>query len=338
MPSIAPTSSCATKSSNGDFSIESSSSRNECSLLRYVGLGGGEKMIIEYILKMEELTLILSFAKGLGVNGLEEDDVMHNFVKERELNGDFIAKVSDAIWLREVIKAVDREASVLADATQLVEECAHRRRCVTFRRAPLGSKHQTTPSGISDNSAPVNKKLTAKEVQNDSERRKRLNLLRYEALKRELLLLTVTIGTACGGYCLVTLSFQAAVSYMTGVLFSCLYLQLLYQHADNMSRETVPDVFKRKKSKKIGIRSQDLEDSFEKLVKGSGIALSSSRLMIPVAIYGLWELSQHFSHGFFEFQLVPAMVGIFAYKAAALVQVYRDNEDLQLIFPDSGEE
>lgn len=34
-------------------------------------------------------------------------------------------------------------------------------------------------------------------------------------------------------------------------------------------------------------------------------------------------------------QLTPAMVGLFAYKAAALVQVYRDNEDLQFIFPES---
>lgn len=31
------------------------------------------------------------------------------------------------------------------------------------------------------------------------------------------------------------------------------------------------------------------------------------------------------------------MVGLFAYKAAALVQVYRDNEDLQFIFPDNGD-
>lgn len=39
----------------------------------------------------------------------------------------------------------------------------------------------------------------------------------------------------------------------------------------------------------------------------------------------------------FYLQLVPAMVGLFAYKAAALVQVYRDNEDLQFIFPDNAE-
>jgi hypothetical protein len=36
-------------------------------------------------------------------------------------------------------------------------------------------------------------------------------------------------------------------------------------------------------------------------------------------------------------QIVPAMFGMFVYKAAALVQVYRDNDDLKLVFPDSGE-
>ena len=37
-------------------------------------------------------------------------------------------------------------------------------------------------------------------------------------------------------------------------------------------------------------------------------------------------------------QIVPAMFGMFVYKAAALVQVYRDNDDLKLVFPDSGED
>lgn len=36
-------------------------------------------------------------------------------------------------------------------------------------------------------------------------------------------------------------------------------------------------------------------------------------------------------------QLVPAMLGMFVYKAAALYQVYRDNEDLQFIFPENEE-
>ncbi|KAH7864683.1 hypothetical protein Vadar_032576 [Vaccinium darrowii] len=117
------------------------------------------------------------------------------------------------------------------------------------------------------------------------------------------------------------LVFIAALSYAAGVLFSCLYIQLLSKHADNLSEETVPQIFRQKKSKKIGIRSQDLRDTFERLVQGPGIALSSPRLVIPAAIYGCWGLSHNFASDLFDFQLVPAMVGMFAYKAAALVQV-----------------
>ncbi|KDO58308.1 hypothetical protein CISIN_1g031065mg [Citrus sinensis] len=73
---------------------------------------------------------------------------------------------------------------------------------------------------LGDNSAPINKKPSAKALQDDSERRTKLNFLKYEALKRELMLLSVGIGTACSGYCLITFSVQAAFSYMVGVLFS----------------------------------------------------------------------------------------------------------------------
>ncbi|KAM7496955.1 hypothetical protein LguiA_021369 [Lonicera macranthoides] len=277
-------------------------------------------------------TLISVLKTPRPVNEVAEDDVLYTFVKERELNGDFIAKVSDRLWLREVINFVDKNSNELADNTRLAGE-------------PLPDDNEggflkltsTNEWLLGNNSAPVNKKVTAKELRDDAERRKRMNLLQYEAIKRELYLLTVTIGTACSGYCLVVFSVQAAMSYATGVLFSCLYLQLLYRHADNLSRESIPQIFRKKKSKKIGIRSEDLQDSFEKVIKGSSLALSSSRLVIPAAIYALWGISQHFANDFFDFQLTPAMVGIFAYKAAALVQVYRDNEDLQLIFPDSEE-
>jgi hypothetical protein len=147
--------------------------------------------------------------------------------------------------------------------------------------------------------------------------------------------LSIVIGTGCSGYCLLALSVQAAVSYAVGVLFSCLYLQLLYGYADGLSREAVPDIFLKKKSKKIGIRSEDLEDFVVRTIRGSGMALSSPRLVIPAAIYGLWILShKYFQNDLFDFQIVPAMVGLFVYKAATLVQVYRDNQDLQFIFPD----
>lgn len=59
---------------------------------------------------------------------------------------------------------------------------------------------------------------------------------------------------------------------------------------------------------RIGIRSEDLQDTLEKTLKGSGIALSSPRLVIPAAIYGLWELSQHFTHDIFDFQVILRLV------------------------------
>ncbi|XLT79806.1 hypothetical protein S245_001544 [Arachis hypogaea] len=74
----------------------------------------------------------------------------------------------------------------------------------------------------------------------------------------------------------------------------------------------------------IGIRSEDLEDSLELLIKGCSMSLSFLRLVIPPAIYGISVLSyQYFTNDFFDFQ------------AAVLVQVNRDNEDLQLVFPEN---
>jgi len=55
---------------------------------------------------------------------------------------------------------------------------------------------------------------------------------------------------------------------------------------------------------RIGIRTEDLEDFLERSIKGSGISLSSSRLVIPATIYGLWVLfHQHFANDFFDFQV-----------------------------------
>ncbi|XP_049380433.1 uncharacterized protein LOC125845059 isoform X1 [Solanum stenotomum] len=279
------------------------------------------------------VTTVLSVLKtSRPVSEVTVDDVLRGFLRERELNGDVISRISDRIWLRNVTGFDSAEAgSWTSEATQSEE--------VSGEDNEGGFlKLKSTKEWLSgDATAPVNKKRTFKEIQDDRERTKRLNFLQYEALKRELLFLTVGIGTACSGYCLVVLSVQAALSYATGVVFSCLYYQLLCQHADNLSQETVPDIFTKKKIKKIGIRSEDLQDFFERSVKGSSIALSSPRLVIPAAIYGLWELSQHFTHDLFDFQLVPAMVGLFVYKAACLVQVYRDNEDLQFLFPGNEE-
>jgi len=86
--------------------------------------------------------------------------------------------------------------------------------------------------------------------------------------------------------------------------------------------------------KKIGITSEDLKNTIEKTLGGAGVALSSPRLVIPAVIFGMSALSDHFQNNFFSFEVLPGMMGFLAYKAAALVQVYRDNEDLRLILPE----
>ncbi|XP_073063204.1 uncharacterized protein [Primulina eburnea] len=263
------------------------------------------------------------------------DDVLRAFLREREVSGDFIAKLSDEIWLKKGLTVNSDNVLELGGIDDVMEEPrGEENENGGFLKLKQNSEWLLGDS----NSVPLNKKMAYKEALDDGERRKRLNFLRYEALKSELLLLTVGVGTACTGYCLVALSFQAAASYAVGVVFSCLYFQLLCKHADNISSDDVPQIFTKKRAKRIGISSEDLQDAFEKSVKGASIALSSPRLGVPAAIYGLWEFSQHFSHNVLDFQLVPAMVGLFAYKAAALVQVYRDNEDLQFIFPDKAKD
>ncbi|XP_030522409.1 uncharacterized protein LOC115735341 isoform X2 [Rhodamnia argentea] len=267
------------------------------------------------------------------VGELVEEETLKTFLKERQLSGDFISKASDLLWQREALKLVEPDVGMLPDSPQEPDQVVENDDDGGFLKL---SKTNEWISG--DNSAPLNKKVIAKALQDDSEKRRKLNLLQYEALKRELMLLSIGIGTACTGYCLIVLSIQAAISYAVGVLFSCLYLQLLCQHADNLSREMIPQIYRKKKLKKIGIRSEDLSDSLERTIKGSTMVLSSPRLVIPAAIYGLWVFSHRYiGSDFFDFQLVPAMLGMFVYKAAALVQVYRDNEDLRLVFPENEE-
>ncbi|XP_077230579.1 NF-kappa-B inhibitor-like protein [Tasmannia lanceolata] len=275
------------------------------------------------------------FRSSLPGSELAGEDILQIFLKERQLNGDFISKASDILWRRDDLKFVDSE-------TGTEDENLNLQKFVVVEDENAGGflKLTKTHEWVSGgNIAPINKRSVAKNWEDDSEKRKRLSLLNYDALKREFLLLTIGIGAACTAYCWVTLSVQAAVSYAAGVLLSCLYLQLLYHYADNLSKEAVPQIFMQKKSKKkIGIRSEDLENLLERTVKGSTVALSSPRLVIPAVIYGFWGLSHHFFNNIFDFQIVPAMFGLFAYKAAALVQVYRDNEDLRLVFPDNDDD
>ncbi|RZC83443.1 hypothetical protein C5167_046229 [Papaver somniferum] len=292
-------------------------------------------MVDNVLLSLEEKKFqTLERQKERNEDSFRREDALQMFLRDRQLNGDFVSKASDIIWRRDELKFIDLEDNVFDENSQQMQlqEVMETENDGGFLKL---TKTLEWVSG--DETAPVNRKQTFKEIQDDRERRKKLNLLQYDAIKKELTLLTAAVGTFCTGYCLVVFSIQAAISYATGVLFSFLYLQLLYFHVDNLTREAVPQIFRQKKVKKIGIRSEDLQNFFETTLNGSGFVLSSPRLVIPAAIYGLWGLSTHFSNDLFSFQLVPAMFGLFAYKAAALVQVYRDNDDLKLIFPGADE-
>ncbi|GAB2214847.1 hypothetical protein Droror1_Dr00019212 [Drosera rotundifolia] len=267
-----------------------------------------------------------------------EEEVLEAFFLDRKLNGDFVTKASDLIFLK-ALDIVLEEDPRKDDILQAATSRPMREGVLDESDDGFLKLSRTQDWVLGDGVVPLNKKSYAKELEDDSERRKKLDLLNYEALKRELLLLTIGTGTAGTGYCLVTLSVQAAVSYAIGVAFSCLYFHLLCKHADNLSRESIPQIFMQNKSGKkklTGITSDDVKDTLEKWVKGSGFALSSPRLVIPASIFGLWILShQHIPSDFFDFQITPAILGMFAYKGAAFVQVYRDNEDLKFDFPEN---
>lgn len=262
-------------------------------------------------------------------------EIMQIFLKERQTNGDFVSKIYDNLWRKDELKFVDPEVNVGEEQVIQIDTLDTEGDELEGNGGFL--KLTKTMEWISsENIAPINNKLMTKKWKDEGEKRKKVNILKYDALKGELLLVTIGIGGACGVYCLISLSTEAAISYAVGVLLSCLYLQLLYHHIDNLSKESVPRIFIQKRVKKIGIRSEDLKNMLEKTLNGSSMALSSPRLVIPTAIYGLWVLSHQCLNNF-DFQLVPAILGFFAYKATALVQVYRDNEDLRMTFPDNEE-
>ncbi|KAH9659680.1 hypothetical protein KPL70_023952 [Citrus sinensis] len=202
------------------------------------------------------------------VSEVAEEDVLQMFFKDRELNGDFISKTSDMFWLMGALKFVDFDA----DAGKFADNSEQAHQVVLLPKSLL-LQHSTTKAVYDADFCTL-----------------------ILQLKRELMLLSVGIGTAWSGYCLITLSVQ------------------------NWNKR------------------EDLKYFLERSFKGSSLALLSPRLVIPATIYGLWVLShRYFANAFFDFQIVPAMFGMLVYKAAVLVQVYRDSEDLQLVFPENEE-
>jgi hypothetical protein len=175
---------------------------------------------------------------------------------------------------------------------------------------------------------------TAEDREKAREIRWRKGMEDYETLKKELSDTTIKVAVAVDAYIFLTLSPQTAVSYTIGAIASYLYLQLLYRHADTVSKDNVAEIFQKRRAKTIGIRSSDVQQVLEKTIRGCGISLSSPRLIVPAALYALWAFSTRFtgtSTDSFHLEVTPLMLGFFAYKGAALFQAYQDNKDLLLI-------
>lgn len=69
------------------------------------------------------LVIVLSFLfPCFIVSELAEDDVLRVFLRERQLNGDFISKACDKFWQRGVAEFVDVDDDKLSDIPQGSEQ------------------------------------------------------------------------------------------------------------------------------------------------------------------------------------------------------------------------
>ncbi|XP_024517079.1 uncharacterized protein LOC9628878 isoform X2 [Selaginella moellendorffii] len=263
---------------------------------------------------------------------LSAQEFFEAFLRSRRGNVDFISRASDILWKKELQE--EDEAKLEQIRTRLAEKQKMDDDSSEGGGFLRLSQAKNWSLGL-DSTAPANynQKLLEAEKERDDFRRK--CLLDYEALKRELSLVTLGVGLVTGVYCLAFLSTETAVSYEIGVFGSWVYLQLLANQVDKTSELTVPQIFtQRKRRKTIGFTSNDLRDSVEKNLQGIRFALSSPRLLLVVAFYGVWLGSSQLGQDLpFKLEIAPMLLGFFAYKAAALVQAYRDNKDLLITFP-----
>lgn len=258
-------------------------------------------------------------------NRLSGQELFETFLRERQPRSDFVSKASDLLWRREIFD-VDKES--LNDIKESPPEYQKVRDDEDGNGFLKLSQTRRWTSGM--DRAPTNAKLAADEIEISREDRRRASFFEYEALKRELFLLTIFTGASCSIYCAIVLSYEACYSYGIGAMASLLYLKLLFHHAGKISEDNVAKIFLRRRRKKIGIQSADLQDSFEKSLYGSSLALSSPRLVIPASLFGVWKILHESS---FSLQLAPLILGFFAYKGALLIQTFRDNKELAMTFP-----
>eukprot|EP00252_Welwitschia_mirabilis_P014654 TRINITY_DN3228_c0_g1_i2.p1 TRINITY_DN3228_c0_g1~~TRINITY_DN3228_c0_g1_i2.p1 ORF type:complete len:299 (-),score=55.75 TRINITY_DN3228_c0_g1_i2:169-1065(-) len=243
---------------------------------------------------------------------ISAQEMFELFLSERQVTGDLISKASDMIWK---VEFQEGDKPTTDESKELFQQSARGDRVDNEGRLLKLSQTKHWVSG--DSKAPLSEKISP-------------------ALKREILLLTGGIAAASFAYCYLMFTPQVAWSYALGAAGSCIYLQLLYYHTDNISWQNLSKVFRSKKVKKIGIQSIDVRRAFEKAFKGGLLAASSPRLLVPSALFGLWALLKHY-FGDMELQLAPTIFGFFAYKGAIIVQIFRENEGFLYISSETDD-
>lgn len=53
---------------------------------------------------------------------VENDDVFHDFIKDRDINGDFVTKITDTLWLRDVKHMVNIKTHLRSHSSQVSQE------------------------------------------------------------------------------------------------------------------------------------------------------------------------------------------------------------------------
>ncbi|GAQ79277.1 hypothetical protein KFL_000270360 [Klebsormidium nitens] len=166
------------------------------------------------------------------------------------------------------------------------------------------------------------------------EERKQEAQAAYDALKKELLLMTGAIAAAVDLYIFFAFDIENTVSYAVGVAGSFAYLALLMRYADSVERKDVSEVFRQRRSRSRqtrGVTSRGVSAFAEKLASGVRQPWSSARLL-PFAglilVFAQWNALAAEPTGF-HLKFAPLILGSFAYKAACLLIAYRDNQKLR---------
>lgn len=160
--------------------------------------------------------------------------------------------------------------------------------------------------------------------------RREQTMQEYGELKRKLSQLTLGVGGAGALYCLLGISIQSGISYSVGSAASCVYLLLLFNHADTITQEDLPQSFliDRNKPKRPGlVNALSSVDSPLKVLEGARLAMSSQRLLVPAALIGMWAVSSNTWDGSetsFHLQFGPLFLGFLSYKFAILLFTFQD--------------